>query len=556
VGGATRSAPTSLPCMLQTIDARGARQWAVAALGALGEAREEIDELNVFPVPDGDTGTNLYLTVQAAVDAIKALPRRAGVREVIEAFAHGALMGARGNSGIIAAQLLRGWADVLAEREVLDGRAAKEAVLRADQQAWLAVDEPVEGTILSVSRAAATAAQSAGDPLPEVVTALVEAARAALERTTDQLEVLRRAGVVDAGGRGYLVLLETLDDLVHRRSRQWRRDGGPPGGGAAAAADGSVECRTDLSAHLRQGGPAYEVMYLLEADQGAVTTLRPRLAALGDSLAVVGGGGLWHVHVHVNDPGAAVEAGVEAGRPHRIRVTHFAEQASARAVAAAGPDPSVGLVACAAGPGLARLFEQAGARVVAGTRPSTGQLLEAIRATRAQAVVVLPNDGDTLAAAEQAARIARGERLRVTVLPTRAQVQGLAAAAVHDPARSVDTDVVMMSGAAGATRDGAVTVAVRDAITSAGVCRRGDVLGIVQGDIALLAPTLVEGGQAVLDRLLSGGGELLTLVAGCGPGDLDLVEALREHARRHHRGVEVSVLDGGQSRYPVLIGVE
>ena len=166
---------------------------------------------------------------------------------MIEAFAHGALMGARGNSGIIAAQLMRGWADVLAEREVLDGAAAKEAVRRADEQAWQAVAEPVEGTILSVSRAAAQAAEASGDSLPEVVTALVEAAREALARTPEQLEVLRRAGVVDAGGRGYLVLLETLDDLVHLRPR-------PRVGRRRAASQraqvAEAEC-SDLFAHLR-----------------------------------------------------------------------------------------------------------------------------------------------------------------------------------------------------------------------------------------------------------------------------------------------------------------
>ncbi len=198
-GGAGRA--DNLPGMLEAIDARGARHWAVTALAALGEAREEIDALNVYPVPDGDTGTNLYLTVEAAVDAVNTLPAHAGVREVVEAFAHGALMGARGNSGIIAAQLLRGWADVLAEREVLDGAAAKQAMLRADQQAWQAVAEPVEGTILSVSRAASAAAQQAGDSLPDVVTALVGAAREALASTREQLEALRLAGVVDAGAR-------------------------------------------------------------------------------------------------------------------------------------------------------------------------------------------------------------------------------------------------------------------------------------------------------------------------------------------------------------------
>ncbi len=546
--------------MLEAIDARGARHWAVTALAALGEAREEIDALNVYPVPDGDTGTNLYLTVEAAVDAVNTLPAHAGVREVVEAFAHGALMGARGNSGIIAAQLLRGWADVLAEREVLDGAAAKQAMLRADQQAWQAVAEPVEGTILSVSRAASAAAQQAGDSLPDVVTALVGAAREALASTREQLEALRLAGVVDAGGRGYLVLLEALEDLVHRSGHRPRGRRRIPS--TLPAPD--LSALSQVRDRLTPAGPAYEVMYLLEAEEDAVAGLRAALAPLGDSLVVVGGGRLWHVHVHAHDPGAAIEAGIEAGRPHRVRITHFAEQAAEhdRAFDRGADDAArVALVACAAGPGLAEVFAQAGAQVVTGgpgRRPSTAQILEAITATRAGAVVVLPNDGDTLAVAEAAAGSARARGLRVSVLPTRAQVQGLAAAAVHEEHRGVDDDVVRMSAAAGATRDGAVTVAVREAITTGGVCRPGDLLGIVQGDIVLVGAAAQEVGVAVLERLLSGGGELVTLVTGEGSDGPSgaLAQTLAGHVRRAHPGVEVSVLDGGQPRYLLLIGVE
>ncbi len=544
--------------MLEAIDASAARRWMVAALEALGESREELDALNVFPVPDGDTGTNLFLTIEAGLAAIAELSRRARVEEVIEAFALGSLRGARGNSGIIVAQLLRGWADVLADRRVLDGTAAKEAVRRGDEQAWAAVAEPVEGTILSVSRAAAQAADAAGESLSEVVTALVTSAREALARTPEQLAVLGRAGVVDAGGRGYLVLLETLDDLVHGRLRP-ARAGRLPGRRPSGIAVGADHC-PDLFEHLRAGGPAYEVMYLLDADPTAVSELRARLAPLGDSLVVVGGGGLWHVHVHVDDPGAAIEAGIEAGRPHRVRIAHFGEQASARAVAASADQaPAVALVAFAAGAGLARLFAEVGAQVVIGadidSRPSAADLLEAIRRTGAAAVVVLPNAPDGLVEADRAARLARQEQIRVSVLPTRAQVQGLAAAAVHDPSQSMDENVVLMSAASGATRDGAITVATEQAITSGGLCRPGDVLGVVGGDIVVVGADLAEVGATVLDRLLSGGGELVTLVGGqdVEPG---LLQRLREHARRGRPGVEVAVLDGGQARYPVLIGVE
>src|SRR3954453_20997386 len=201
--------------MLEAVDGRGARLWAAAALAALGDVREELDALNVYPIPDGDTGTNLYLTFEAACAAAAALPADAPLRTALDTFARGALLGARGNSGIITAQLLHGWADVLAENEVMDGAAAKQAMKLADEQAWAAVAAPVEGTILSVSRAAAPPpAPVPGDGLQEVVIAAVVAARAALARTPEQLPALRRAGVVDAGGCGLVVLIEALADVV------------------------------------------------------------------------------------------------------------------------------------------------------------------------------------------------------------------------------------------------------------------------------------------------------------------------------------------------------
>ena len=266
---------------MQALDGRGARLWALQALAALGEAREEIDALNVFPVPDGDTGTNMYLTLEAAVSAGARVAPGTPVAGVAEAFARGALLGARGNSGVIGAQLLRGWADVLAQYERLDAETAVEGFRRADQQAWQAVGEPVEGTILSVSRAAAGAAAAAPPRLEAVVAAAAAAARQALVLTTDQLPALARAGVVDAGGRGYVVVLDALADLVAGISRKRpMREPRPP---ALPVVD-LVACLDATPA-----GPGFEVMYLLDAADGAVGPLRERLLALGESLVVVGG---------------------------------------------------------------------------------------------------------------------------------------------------------------------------------------------------------------------------------------------------------------------------
>jgi dihydroxyacetone kinase-like predicted kinase len=299
-------------------------------------------------------------------------------------------------------------------------------------------------------------------------------------------------------------------------------------------------------------------MFLLDADDDRIPSLRSALAPLGDSLVVVGGDGLWNVHVHVDDVGAAVEAGIEAGRPYRVRVTHFAEQVERRTA----PRPVVrtgrAVVVVAAGPGIGDLFVQAGATVVPGgpgRRPSTGQVLEAIVSAGAAEVIVLPNDRDSIAAAEAAARTAREESdVRVAVIGTIAQVQGLAAMAVHEPGRAFDQDVLEMTAAARHARSGAVTVAARQAMTTAGPCEAGDVLGAIEGDFVIVGDELLTVANQIVERLLGGGGELVTLVAGAEADDL--AARCARQIESLHPTVDVVVYAGGQPRYPLLVGVE
>jgi dihydroxyacetone kinase-like predicted kinase len=296
-------------------------------------------------------------------------------------------------------------------------------------------------------------------------------------------------------------------------------------------------------------------MYLLDAEDSAVPTLRAALAPLGDSLVVVGGDGLWNVHVHVDDVGAALEAGIAAGRPYRIRVTHFAEQQAARQVSARAGRR---IIAVSAGPGLSRLFGDAGAVVIEGgpgRRPSTGMMLEAIRESGAEEIVILPNDHDSVRAARVAARTAEEDLgVRVAVIPTEAQVQGLAAIAVHEPARSFDADVLEMTATARHTRHGAVTIAARQAITMAGPCEPGDVLGVIEGDFALVGHDLSDVATQILERLIGGGGELVTLVSGAGSNGL--AQHCEAYVADRHAHVDVVVYDGGQDRYPLLMSVE
>ncbi|MET7307346.1 MULTISPECIES: DAK2 domain-containing protein [unclassified Streptomyces] len=545
-----------MPQTADDMDAVAVRTWCSLALEALGRERAAIDAINVYPVADGDTGTNLYLTVESAAGAVEAVfaghetgASVPGVADAVQAMAHGALIGARGNSGTILAQLLRGMAGVLADGH--DADHLRLALTRAATAARQAVAHPVEGTVLTVATAAAEAAgRTAGDPSARVVVqAAYEGARTALDATPGQLAVLGRAGVVDAGGRGLVTVLEALVEAVSGEAPEhgtWVTPVIAPV--TTAAAD-------DCAAGGPQDGPAFEVIYLLEAGDDAVDRLRTRLDGLGDSLVVVGGDGLWNVHVHVDDAGAAVEVGVEAGRPYRIRITHFGAD---RVHQHHGEPVQRGVVVVVPGPGLSGLCSEAGATTVLarpGEPPASGELVDAIRRAHAREVVLLPNDAELRHTAAAAAEQARTEGIRVALIPTRAAVQGIAALAVHEPDRSFDEDVVAMTAAAGATRYGELTVAERQSWTMAGICQAGDILGLIEGDVAVIGEDVPGTARAVIDRMLAAGGELVTLVLGEDVPDT-LADALEEHVREGYLAVDTVVYRGGGQGTPLLIGVE
>jgi DAK2 domain fusion protein YloV len=557
-------------------DASAVRAWCALALDALGRAREEIDAINVYPVPDGDTGTNLYLTLESAAAGVEeafAGGARPSLAEAMRAMAHGALVGARGNSGTISAQLLRGLADGLDDKAPhADADQLCTALRRAADSARGAVARPVEGTVLTVASAAAVAAASAsaggGGDCGTVARAAYDGACEALARTPGQLETLGRAGVVDAGGRGLVAVLGALVEAL-TGERPAATPVFRPAAGAPQAATAPAEAACETGGHGADGhgagddGPAYEVIFLLDGcDDAAVDRLRDRLDALGDSLVVVGGDGLWNVHVHVDDAGAAVEAAVETGRPHRIRITHFAAAAAAgrRAGGDAAPaEPTQrAVVAVLPGEGLAALCAETGAATVLAPpdRPvSTAELLDAVRAAHAREVVLLPNDDELRRTAAAAAEQARAEGIRVALIPTRAAVQGIAALAVHQPERSFDEDVVSMTSAAGATRFAEVAVADRQAWTMAGICQPGDVLGMVEGDVALIGSDVTAVALDVLDRMLSAGGELVTLVLD-DAAPAALAATLESHVHDRHLAVDTVVHRGGAQGCPLLIGVE
>ncbi|GGY69817.1 DAK2 domain-containing protein [Streptomyces sp. ARC12] len=580
-----------MPQLPDDLDAVAVRTWCSLALEALGRERAEIDAINVYPIADGDTGTNLYLTVESAAAAVEAVfaahetgATAPATADAVRAMAHGALIGARGNSGTILAQLLRGMAGVLADGG--DAAHLRRALTRAADAARRAVAHPVEGTVLTVAAAAAEAAEGGESDLRTVVHAAYAGALAALAKTPEQLAVLGRAGVVDAGGRGLVAVLGALVETVTGQApvRGPRTahgkaptpvDGGSvvglpvggtpvegvPAGGFPAGGvpetgvpvgEGPLDCPEDGVA-----GPAFEVIYLLEAGDEQVARLRTRLDALGDSLVVVGGDGLWHVHVHVDDAGAAVEAGVEAGRPYRIRITHFATESGHDLRVQAEPAQRA-VVVVVPGDGLAGLCTEAGATTVIarpGEPPASGELVDAIRRAHAREVVLLPNDAALRHTAAAAAEQARTEGVRVALVPTRAAVQGIAALAVHEPDRGFDEDVVAMTAAAGATRYAELAVAERQSWTMAGICQAGDILGLIDGDVAVIGADVPATARTVLDRMLAAGGELVTLVLGEDVPD-SLADALEEHVREGYLAVDTVVYRGGHQRAPLLIGVE
>lgn len=548
-------------------------RFAVLARDRLGEARAEIDALNVYPVPDGDTGTNLFLTFESAAAALQESLQVQGGEQTAElaaaaaAYSRGMLLGARGNSGVIMAQLVGALLTRITEAPAQE-RAAQvvaEAMRQATDAAYAAVGRPVEGTILSVARAAAQAALSSARSSEArtagVLAAALAAAQEALARTPEQLPVLREAGVVDAGGHGLCLVLAAAEAAYTGRTRppasRIRRRPAPFPDHTGHT--GHHTGHTDLATgELTEDGPAYEVTYLLDAAAEDIPALRSRLLELGDALVVVGGHRLWNVHVHVDDVGAAVEAGIEAGRPHRVRITHFDGERARERERRRPPGARRAVVALAYADGLAEVFAGAGGTVLrasSGVRPTTSRLLQAILDVDAPEVVVLTNDREAVPAAESAARLAETDHgLRVAVVPTQAQVQGIAALAVHEPERAFELDLVEMTAAARHARSGAVTVAIEEAVTPAGPCRPGDVLGLVEGEVSVVGTALFEVGVQVLDRLLGGGGELVTIVAGADAGEL--AGQCAEHVRLSRPTVDVLVYDGGQERYPLLFGVE
>ncbi len=603
---------------------------------ALEQHRITIDRLNVYPVPDGDTGTNMAMTLAAVSEEL--LGSGTGRADICRAISHGALMGARGNSGVIVSQLLRGFAATLApgddhagEPPPIDAEMLAEGLVAASAAADSAVMRPVEGTILSVARASAQAAQrtldsladdGAGDAAHGLAAVLESAKRAgqtALEATPQQLPVLADAGVVDAGAAGYLLLLDAMLNVVDGRPLPAEVE--LPAEVAAVIAHGNAgaqlpsgsvdpvaEQRAELHRHLDAGdhgeheahdpsGTRYEVMFLLAAPDEKIDAFKSAWDSLGDSIVMVGGDGLWNCHIHTDDIGPVIEAGIDAGRPHRIQITDLHEQvaglgapgahagqhgahsahgehsahgahaeqsahgehrAHAENGTASGDRPQVDCAVVVVSPaaGLDALFSALGAQqIVTGGQtmnPSTAELLAAVTAAPSQHVVVLPNNSNIIPVARQVdAHTAK----HVEVVATTSVPAGLAALIGYDPAADATQNAASMTDAANAVAAGEVTQAVREVHASVGHVAAGQWIGLDESGIVATGSTAGAAAIELLGHMLQPAHEILTLIEGAGavPAQTDDIASW---LAQHWPEVELERHAGGQDHYPYLFGIE
>jgi fatty acid kinase len=506
---------------------------AGAALAALEASRQRIDDLNVYPVPDGDTGTNMTMTVRAVVEALERDPGADLGRAI--------LMGARGNSGVILSQLVRGALEALSEGPV-DASGLARALRGASDAGYAAVREPQEGTILTLARELAERAEALAESSStpdDMLRDLVTHGEKALARTQEQLDVLREAGVVDAGAAGLLEVVRGIAAYVT----------GEP---LPEAVEGAGPLPLE-AVHRELSRFRYCTSFYVEGDDVDPDRLETELEQLGDSLLVVGAPGAVKAHLHTDEPGRALALATAVGVIEEVDIKNMHVQAVDRRERLAGETAVSGVVAVCAGAGTKRLFESMGAVCVDGGKtmnPSTADLAAAAEAVSAQEIVVLPNNKNVILAAEQAAAVASKP---LHVVPTRSVQAGLGAMICFDAGRPADENAAEMEDAAGAVRAGSVTRASRSTSLGGLDIEEGQFLGLVDGEPVTSGAVLEPVAREVAERLLGEATDVLTILAGEGA---DGVPELAASLREAHPDLEVEVHDGGQPHYPLLFSAE
>ncbi len=536
-----------------------------AAASALKERKEEVNKLNVFPVPDGDTGTNMSLTMDVVVAETGKLPAHASVAEVCHAVTHGSLMGARGNSGVILSQILRGLCEGIDGATEFDTELVAQALERSKTVAFQAVRKPVEGTILTVLADTADAAREiadAGTPLEEALSQMIAASFESVKRTPELLPVLKENGVVDAGGFGLAILFEGFVAAVLGTEVSIADV-------SSAAAPLHVEPIDDWD----DTEYLYCTEFLLFAENADEEALHDFISSKGGSELLVGSAGEYKVHVHTNDPGSVLAHMTGVGEVAEVHIHNMRRQSKDRdaILAAEGsgtalaetaaakptvPLKPVGFVAVAAGAGLAEILGSLGAdAVVSGGQtmnPSTQDLADAIASVPAEKVVVLPNNKNIVMAANAAASIAEKP---VVVVPTTSVPQSFSAMLAYDGSDDLDAIAESMTEAAAAVRSGEVTTAIKDAKGKVGPIKSGQVIGISEHEIEVVGDSVDDVAARLATLLLADGAETLTLLAGEDLSD-DALAALAAKIESEHPDVDVETHRGGQPVYPVLLAAE
>ena len=536
----------------ETLDAKNLASLMYCFRDSLQEHKESLNSLNVYPVPDGDTGSNMAATLNSVVSEIESLEENLELENIIDAISHGSLMGARGNSGVIISQILRGFVSKIknASRKTIDANLFSEALSEAASAAYEAVGNPVEGTILTVVRETAEAAEKAASeklsllPLAEIAR---EAAKRSLDSTPELLPVLARAGVVDAGGSGFLLMLDSLLHIIDDRPM-------PEPEVVTASLDSLI---LDVHDETSNSGTRYEVMYFLDAPDDLIPDFKKAWSEIGDSIVVVGGENIWNCHVHTNNIGAAVEAGISIGKPYEIRVTDLFEEIAGNYHDHDIADPvGCSVIAVANGDGIGEIFRSLGAtRIVNGGQsmnPSTADLLEAAEATASEHVIILPNNSNIVAVAEQ---VDSQTSKTVRVVGTHTVTEGFASLLGYDPEATSDKNQTGMLQASQMVESGEITTAVRNSTSEIGEIKKGNFLGLQKGKVTVVAETIVEATNNLLKEMISDEHEIVTLVSGEDSNKKETDEIVA-WVNAEYEELEVEVHEGGQPLYPYYIGIE
>ena len=536
----------------ETLDAKNLASLMYCFRDSLQEHKESLNSLNVYPVPDGDTGSNMAATLNSVVSEIESLEENLELENIIDAISHGSLMGARGNSGVIISQILRGFVSKIknASRKTIDANLFSEALSEAASAAYEAVGNPVEGTILTVVRETAEAAEKAASeklsllPLAEIAR---EAAKRSLDSTPELLPVLARAGVVDAGGSGFLLMLDSLLHIIDDRPM-------PEPEVVTASVDSLI---LDVHDETSNSGTRYEVMYFLDAPDDLIPDFKKAWSEIGDSIVVVGGENIWNCHVHTNNIGAAVEAGISIGKPYEIRVTDLFEEIAGNYHDHDIADPvGCSVIAVANGDGIGEIFRSLGAtRIVNGGQsmnPSTADLLEAAEATASEHVIILPNNSNIVAVAEQ---VDSQTSKTVRVVGTHTVTEGFASLLGYDPEATSEKNQTGMLQASQMVESGEITTAVRNSTSEIGEIKKGNFLGLQKGKVTVVAETIVEATNNLLKEMISDEHEIVTLVSGEDSNKKETDEIVA-WVNSEYEELEVEVHEGGQPLYPYYIGIE